>query len=150
MARRWDGEWLVRINKNGRVMLPLVAQGLAVGLQPTHYLIKQVYGEPGALKLVPMREATEEDLRPDPESEPEPPQSVDNPPGRTTRTYTPMEQASLAYACPYCAVSPGQGCIARPSGRKLTNYPEAIRWVHSRRLELVPTVQIEPNQKDDQ
>lgn len=120
-------------------MLPLLGDLFQGCDQPTHYRISVDHyaGTPrGTLKLIPMREATAEDLRPPLVLESEA-QEQSAPTQEVRRDYTLREKASLRFPCPYCGVSSQVGCVTRTSGRKLRNYPEAIRWTHSARQELV-------------
>jgi hypothetical protein len=127
MSRRkkWDGEFLVEVRLDGSVLLPVFDFESA---RPTHYRVARHHTE-GGLVLYPMKVATAEDLEP---PEPEPPK-VDF----VQRPYTEEELAALEFECPFCGQE--SGCVSRPSGKLLIDYPvaEGKSLVHAKRLELV-------------
>lgn len=129
-AKRWTGEFLVAVDEQGRVMLPVLDPDAPA---PTHYRISQppYNSEHGELRLVPMKVATAEDLRPILQDDPEAGED-DNLPGR----YTLDERAALSVDCPYCGANSGQACFARPSGKTLHDY-EGSPNVHKDRLRKV-------------
>lgn len=138
MAKRWTGEWLVAVDEEGCVVLPVDPDGIA----PTHYRVEaSPFGKAkGSIVLIPMKVATVEDLRPESEPEPTIEKLKEEAVGATRKQYTPEERASLEYKCPFCHAEPGEGCFAQPSMRPLTDYPENPNWVHARRLHLVTAI----------
>jgi hypothetical protein len=127
MARRkrWDGEFLVEVREDGSVLLPIFDFDSS---RPTHYRVAKHHTD-GGLILIPMKVARPEDLQP---SEPEPPK-----PEFVQRPYTEDELESLNFVCPFCNQPVGHGCVSRPSGKLLIDYPagDGKALVHAKRLE---------------
>lgn len=129
-AKRWTGEWLVAVDEEGRVMLPVLDP-----LQPaaTHYRISQASynADPGELRLVPMKVASADDLRPVPQEDTDVLVDIDIP-----GHFTLNERAAMSYDCGYCGADAGRGCVAQPSGKLLSLY-EGTPNVHKDRLKKV-------------